>query len=58
MISRLSAIAATFAVLVAATLAVAASAHQPITASAGGHVRTVQLERVIIVAKRDPDAAK
>ena len=52
MISRLSAFAATFAVLVAASLGVAASAHQPSREITAKAVRTVQLEKVVITAKR------
>ena len=55
MISRLTAIAATFAVLATASLAYAAgSSHQAALAaqSAAKQVRVVQLERVVIVGKR------
>lgn len=55
MISRLSALAATFAVLVTASLAFAANAHQDHHAVAKA-VRTVQLEHVVVVAKRNLQA--
>jgi hypothetical protein len=61
MISRLTAFAATFAIVATGTLTYAASAHQaalaaPHTATAKA-VRVVQLERVVIVAKRLPAGA-
>ena len=56
MISRLSALAATFAVIVTASLAFAANAHQGSFGVAKA-VRTVQLEHVVIVAKRSAQAA-
>ena len=54
MISRLTAFAAAFAVLAAASLSFAASAQHTSTASpaTAKQVRVVQLERVVIVAKR------
>jgi hypothetical protein len=56
MISRLTAIATTFAVLAAASLAFAANAHQS-TSGLAKQVRTVQLERVVVTAKRLPQAS-
>ena len=54
MISRLTAIAASFAILATASLAFATSAHQAAATapSAAKQVRVVQLERVVITAKR------
>jgi hypothetical protein len=55
MISRLTAIAATFAVLATASIAFAASSHQAVTDSTAvtpKAVRIVQLQTVTIVAKR------
>ena len=55
MISRLTAVAATFAILATATLSYATTAHQTVAAapSAGAkHVRVVELERVVVTAKR------
>ena len=55
MISRLTAIAATFAVLATASIAFAASSHQAATdaaATSAKAVRIVQLQTVTIVAKR------
>lgn len=55
MISRLTALAATFAILATATLTYAASAHQATLnapAVAAKQVRIVQLEPVVIIAKR------
>lgn len=55
MISRLTAIATLFAVIATASIGVAASAHQnaakpePVAAK---QVRTVQLQTVVVVAKR------
>ncbi len=59
MISRLTALAATFAVITTASLAFAASAHQSRfdTPAAAEPVRVVQLERVLVVAKRIPKSA-
>lgn len=55
MISRLTAFAATFAVLAAATMTFAAGT--PVAPAAQAkQVRIVQLEKVIVVAKRDPNA--
>lgn len=59
MFSRLTAFAATFAVVTTASLAFAASAQQgrfdpPAAADA---VRIVQLETVVVVAKRLPKSA-
>ena len=58
MISRLSALAATFAVIATASLAFAASSHELAPAGAAKQVRVVQLERVVIAAKRLPPAAR
>lgn len=54
MISRLTALAATFAVLATASLAFAPNAHQGrgVAAAAAQQVRVVQLEPVVVVAKR------
>ena len=55
MISRLTAFAATFAVLVTATLAFAASAPQRDVAAPGAiaqPMKVIQLERVVITGKR------
>lgn len=52
MISRLSALAATFAIVVATSLAVAGTVRQPLQAAPGKAIRTVQLERVVVVARR------
>ena len=61
MISRLTAFAAVFSVFAAATLTYAAGAQQaaPVvaTAAAATQVRVVQLEHVVVVAKRLPQAA-
>ena len=55
MISRLSAFAATFAVLAVATMTFAAG--MPVApASQAKQVRVVQLETVVVVAQRDPNA--
>lgn len=60
MISRLTAIAATFAIVGAASLTFAAGAHQDalVVQSAAKAMRVVQLERVVITAKRLPQAAR
>jgi hypothetical protein len=61
MISRLTAIAATFAVLATASIAFAATSHQEAmqtAASSAKQVRIVQLDTVVIVAKRLPQAAR
>ena len=55
MISRLTALAATFAILATATLSYAASVHQTTLAAPAAavkQVRIVQLEPVVITAKR------
>jgi hypothetical protein len=54
MISRLTALAATFAVLATASLAFAANAHQGrvVATAAAQQVRVVQLERVVVTTKR------
>ena len=60
MISRLTAIAATFAIFATASLAFAAGTHQSGASSSvvAAHqtVRVVQLERVVITAKRSHTA--
>jgi hypothetical protein len=61
MISRLTAHAVIFAVLGTASLAFAASLHQdaPMAPSAASkQIRVVQLERVVVTAKRLPQAAR
>ena len=60
MISRLTALAATFAILTTASLTYAASTHLAAhsTPSASKQVRIVQLERVVITAKRADSAAR
>ena len=58
MISRLTTLAATFAILATASLAYAASAHHAPTAAPAKQVRVVQLERVVVTAKRDDYAAR
>jgi hypothetical protein len=60
MISRLTAHAVIFAVLGTASLAFAASLQQeaPAAPSATKQVRVVQLERVVVTAKRLPQAAR
>ena len=60
MISRLTAHAVIFAVLGTASLAFAASLQQeaPTVPSATKQVRVVQLERVVVTAKRLPQAAR
>jgi hypothetical protein len=59
MISRLTAFAATFAVLAAATLTFATAAQQPAAGSApqAKQVRVIQLETVTIIGHRS-DLAK
>ena len=55
MISRLTALAATFAILATATLSYAASVHHatPLAPAAEAKpMRIVQLERVVVTAKR------
>ena len=58
MISRLSTIAALFAVCATASLAVAGGAHRASIAApaAAKQVRVVQLEPVVIIAKRSDTA--
>jgi hypothetical protein len=60
MISRLTAVAATFAIFATASLAFAAGSHQSGVSSSviAAHqpVRVVQLERVVITAKRSHSA--
>lgn len=60
MISRLTLSAVIFAIVGTASLAFAANAHQAAVASqvAAKQVRVVQLERVVITAKRLPQAAR
>ena len=59
MISRLTLSAVIFAIIGTASLAFAASAHQAAVASqvAAKQVRVVQLERVVIIGKRLPQAS-
>jgi hypothetical protein len=59
MISRLTALAATFAVITTTALAFAASAQQGRleTSAAAEAVRVVQLETVVVVGKRLPKSA-
>ena len=60
MISRLTALAAVFSICAAASITYAASVQHtaPIVASASAKpVRIVQLERVVVTAKRLPQAA-
>ncbi len=59
MTSRLSAIALIFAVFSTASLAVATTLHHnaPATTSAK-QVRVVELERVVVIAKRQPREAR
>lgn len=59
MISRLTLSALVFAVIGTASLAFAATVHQAAitTSAAAKPVRVVQLERVVIVAKRLPQAS-
>ena len=53
MISRLTALAATFAILATASLTVAATSQSAVfNAASAKPVRIVQLERVVITAKR------
>jgi hypothetical protein len=59
MISRLTLNAAIFAIIGTASLAFVASARQPAAATpqvAAKQVRVVQLERVVIIGKRLPQA--
>ena len=60
MISRLTLSAVIFAIIGTASLAFAASAHQAAVASqvAAKQVRVVQLERVVVTAKRLPQASR
>ena len=61
MISRLTAVAAAFAILATASLAVAAGSRQVVseaTAAAKAPVRVVQLERVVVIGKRLPQAVR
>jgi len=61
MISRLTAIAAVFSVLATASIAFAASARQDAmmeAATSAKQVRIVQLDRVVVTAKRLPQAAR
>ena len=58
MISRLSAFAAIFAIVTTASLAFAASSHEAAQPGAAKLARVVQLERVVITAKRLPQVAR
>lgn len=60
MISRLTTLAVTFSIFATASLAFAARSHQEAPAAAAAatkQVRVVQLETVVITAKRVPHAA-
>ncbi len=57
MISRLTAFATVFSVFAAASLTYAASAQQAVPAASATPVRIVQLEHVVVVAKRLPQPA-
>jgi hypothetical protein len=59
MISRLTALAATFAVITTTALAFAASAQQSRldNSAAAETVRVVQLETVVVIGKRIPKSA-
>ena len=55
MISRLTAFAATFAILATATLSYATAVHQAVVAAppvAAKQVRIIELQRVVVTAKR------
>ena len=58
MISRLTASAAVFAILATATLSYATGSHQAGIASTAKQVRIVQLEHVVVTAKRLPQAIR
>ena len=61
MISRLTALAATFAIVATGTLSYAASAHQAALAAPAATAKTlrvVQLERVVVVGKRSDSTAR
>jgi hypothetical protein len=60
MISRLTAFAATFAVLAAATLTFAAGAQQPAASGApqAKQVRIVQLDPVVVIGHRSAQSAR
>lgn len=60
MISRLTALAATFAILTTGSLTYAASTHLATHSapSAAKQVRVVQLDRVVITAKRADSAGR
>ena len=57
MISRLTAFAAVFSILAAASLTYVSAAPQAAPAAAAKSVRIVQLGRVVVSAKRLPQAA-
>lgn len=57
MISRLTAFAAVFSVLAAASLTYVSAAQQAAPTASAKSVRIVQLERVVVSAKRLPQAA-
>lgn len=57
MISRLTAFATVFSVFAAASLTYAASAQQAMPIESAKQVRVVQLEHVVVVAKRLPQPA-
>ena len=58
MMSRLTALAAAFAVLAAASLAYAASAHGVAAPTVSKPTHVVQFERVVVTAKRLPLASR
>jgi hypothetical protein len=57
MISRLTAFAAVFSIFAAASLTYAAGVQHAPAAASAKTVRIVQLERVVVVAKRLPQPA-
>lgn len=56
MISRLTAFAAVFSILAAASLTYVSAAPQTVPAASAKPVRVVQLEHVVVTAKRLPQA--
>ena len=63
MISRFTALAATFAIVATGTLSYAASAHQaalaaPAATATAKTMRVVQLERVVVMGKRSDSTAR
>lgn len=57
MISRLTALAAVFSILAAASLTYVSAAQQVAPTASAKPVRVVQLEHVVVTAKRLPQAA-